>query len=99
MRQDPKLTRGYRNRNPGNIDHVPSNKWLGLADPPLEPPPRAGGRARFCVFKTHQHGIRALRSGSAHQRAFAGIAVAAAAEDAPQLAPPRLRQGAQRGQG
>jgi hypothetical protein len=59
MTMDPKSTRGYRNKNPGNIDHVATNKWQGLADPPLEPKP-ASGRARFCVFRSHQYGIRAL---------------------------------------
>lgn len=56
---DPRQTRGYRNKNPGNIDHVPANRWQGLADPPLEPPP-AGGRARFARFVSHEYGIRAL---------------------------------------
>jgi hypothetical protein len=32
MSIDPKATRGYRNRNPGNIEHVPANKWQGLGD-------------------------------------------------------------------
>ena len=57
---DPRASRGYRNRNPGNIDHVPTNRWQGLADPPLEPPPRGGGRARFARFVSHEYGIRAL---------------------------------------
>jgi hypothetical protein len=52
MNGDPKAARGYRNRNPGNIEHVPANKWLGLADPPSD--------GRFCRFHSHQHGIRAL---------------------------------------
>ncbi len=56
---DPRQTRGYRNRNPGNIDHVPSNRWQGLADPPVEPDP-PGGRARFARFVSHDYGIRAL---------------------------------------
>jgi hypothetical protein len=51
-RIDPKATRGYRNRNPGNIEHVPANKWQGLADPPSD--------GRFCRFVSHEHGIRAL---------------------------------------
>ena len=51
-RIDPKATRGYRNRNPGNIEHVPANKWQGLADPPSD--------GRFCRFESHEHGIRAL---------------------------------------
>ncbi|MBW6400411.1 structural protein [Roseomonas sp. HJA6] len=49
---DPKVTRGYRNRNPGNIEHVPANKWQGLADPPTD--------GRFCRFTSHEFGIRAL---------------------------------------
>jgi hypothetical protein len=49
---DPKATRGYRNRNPGNIEHVPANKWQGLADPPSD--------GRFCRFTSHELGIRAL---------------------------------------
>jgi hypothetical protein len=56
---DPRQSRGYRNRNPGNIDHVPANRWQGLADPPIEPAP-PGGRARFCRFVSHEYGIRAL---------------------------------------
>ena len=52
MRTDPKATRGYRNRNPGNIEHVPANKWQGLADPPSD--------RRFCRFTSHELGIRAL---------------------------------------
>lgn len=51
-RIDPRATRGYRNRNPGNIEHNPANKWLGLADPPSD--------GRFCRFVSHAHGIRAL---------------------------------------
>ncbi|MFN6998960.1 MAG: structural protein, partial [Elioraea tepidiphila] len=52
MSADPKLSRGYRNRNPGNIEHLPTNKWLGLETPPSD--------GRFCRFRSHQHGIRAL---------------------------------------
>ena len=52
MTADPKAARGYRNRNPGNIEHIPANKWLGLEDPPSD--------GRFCRFRSHQHGIRAL---------------------------------------
>ena len=52
MSVDPKTTRGYRNRNPGNIEHVPANKWQGLAEPPSD--------GRFCRFTTHEFGIRAL---------------------------------------
>lgn len=56
---DPRQTRGYRNRNPGNIDHQPTNRWQGLDDPPIEPAP-PGGRARFARFTSHEYGIRAL---------------------------------------
>ncbi|MBW6400894.1 structural protein [Roseomonas sp. HJA6] len=56
---DPRQTRGYRNRNPGNLDHVPANRWQGLADPPIETVP-PGGRARFARFVSHEYGIRAL---------------------------------------
>lgn len=56
---DPRQTRGFRNRNPGNIDHVPANRWQGLADPPLEAPP-VGARPRFARFISHEYGIRAL---------------------------------------
>ena len=56
---DPRQTRGYRNRNPGNIDHQPANRWQGLDDPPLEAAP-TGGRARFARFVSHEYGIRAL---------------------------------------
>ena len=56
---DPRQTRGYRNRNPGNIDHVPTNRWQGLDDPPIEAPP-VGGRPRFARFISHAYGIRAL---------------------------------------
>lgn len=52
MSLDPKATRGYRNRNPGNIEHVPANKWQGLDDPPSD--------GRFCRFTSHEFGIRAL---------------------------------------
>jgi hypothetical protein len=50
--------RGYRNRNPGNIDFNARNGWLGQVG--LEPPPLNGGRARFAVFEEHEYGIRAL---------------------------------------
>jgi len=56
---DPRQTRGYRNRNPGNIDHQPANRWQGLADPPIETAP-PGSRARFARFVSHEYGIRAL---------------------------------------
>lgn len=52
MRGDPTQTRGYRNRNPGNIEHVAANRWLGLDNPPSD--------GRFCRFVEHCYGIRAL---------------------------------------
>lgn len=58
--RDVTKSRGYRNKNPGNIDHQPQNKWQGLATPPLEAPPLNGGRSRFAVFVSHEYGIRAL---------------------------------------
>ncbi|MBR0651344.1 hypothetical protein GXW78_16850, partial [Roseomonas terrae] len=60
MTSDPKQSRGYRNCNPGNIEHNPANKWQGLADPPLEPAPLNGSRRRFARFVSHEYGIRAL---------------------------------------
>jgi len=41
-----------RDRNPGNIEYVPANKWQGLAEPPSD--------GRFCRFTSHEFGIRAL---------------------------------------
>lgn len=52
MRGDPTQSRGYRNKNPGNIEHNPANKWLGLDNPPSD--------GRFCRFVEHRYGIRAL---------------------------------------
>lgn len=49
---EPTTTRGYRNRNPGNIEHLAVNKWQGLADPPSD--------GRFCRFTSHEFGLRAL---------------------------------------
>ena len=51
---DPKLSRGYRNRNPGNIDWSRNNHWQGQVG--KEPGP--GGR--FAIFTSHDYGIRAL---------------------------------------
>lgn len=47
-----KVPRGYRNKNPGNIDYNPANRWLGLDDPPSD--------GRFCRFREHRYGIRAM---------------------------------------
>ncbi|MFL1906557.1 structural protein [Plesiomonas shigelloides] len=45
--------RGIRNNNPGNIDHVAKNSWLGLD----KNNPSDG---RFCRFISPVYGIRAL---------------------------------------
>lgn len=58
MTFDPRQSRGYRNRNPGNIDYVPANKWtgqIGLGDSWLPPDKR-----RFAEFHSAEWGIRAL---------------------------------------
>lgn len=55
---DPRNSRGYRNRNPGNIDWNERNRWQGQTG--IEGPPRNGGRPRFAVFESHEYGIRAL---------------------------------------
>lgn len=47
-------SRGIRNNNPGNIDYVPSNKWLGQL------PPNPALEKRFARFDTPVNGIRAL---------------------------------------
>ena len=49
---DPKTSRGYRNRNPGNIEYNVANRWQGQVG--IEP----GGR--FATFETHVWGIRAM---------------------------------------
>lgn len=50
-----KQARGYRNRNPGNIDWSERNGWLGQVGRE-----QTGNPPRFAVFETHEHGIRAL---------------------------------------
>lgn len=52
---DPQLSRGYRNRNPGNLDWSAANDWQGQVG--IEP---TGTPPRFCVFESHEYGIRAL---------------------------------------
>lgn len=47
-------TRGVRNRNPGNIDYNPANKWQGQL------PPNPALEKRFARFDTPENGIRAL---------------------------------------
>lgn len=51
-------SRGFRNRNPGNIDYVPANRWqgqTGLGDIWLP-----ASQRRFAAFESHEFGIRAL---------------------------------------
>jgi len=43
-------TRGVRNKNPGNIKYNSTNKWEG----------QIGHDGPFCVFKSHEHGLRAM---------------------------------------
>ena len=43
------LSRGYKNNNPLNLVHDPSNRWVGLV----------GHDGRFCCFDSVQHGFRA----------------------------------------
>lgn len=54
---DPRRSRGYRNRNPGNIEYNPANRWQGQVGVEAVPP---GAKARFAVFESHEYGIRAL---------------------------------------
>lgn len=52
---DPKNSRGYRNKNPGNIDWNPRNRWQGQVGIEI-----TGSPPRFAVFEAHEYGIRAL---------------------------------------
>lgn len=55
---DVRNSRGFRNKNPGNIDFNPKNKWkgqVGLGDIWLPTSQR-----RFAEFEDHKWGIRAL---------------------------------------
>lgn len=54
---DPKLSRGYRNRNPGNLNYIARNPWRGQVA--LEEA-RPGVTPRFGVYDTHENGIRAI---------------------------------------
>lgn len=61
---DPLKTRGYLNRNPGNLDRSPGEPWQGEIRDPNDP--RLNGfqahelrAGRFCVFAGHEWGIRA----------------------------------------
>lgn len=55
---DPTQSRGYRNRNPGNIDFNPANAWQGQSGKGDHWLPVS--QQRFAAFETHEHGIRAL---------------------------------------
>ncbi len=48
----PKLARGIRNNNPGNIRHNAANNWVGAI---------GIDDAGFVIFDTPEHGIRAMR--------------------------------------
>lgn len=55
MSRDPRQSRGFRNRNPGNIDYNVRNRWQGQVG--IE---TTGSPPRFAVFESHEFGIRAL---------------------------------------
>lgn len=52
---NPRQSRGYRNKNPGNIDWSERNKWQGQVGRE-----QSGNPPRFAVFESHEYGIRAL---------------------------------------
>lgn len=52
---NPKQSRGYVNRNPGNLEYRPEIKWQGQLG--IE---QGGNPPRFARFATHELGIRAL---------------------------------------
>ena len=51
-------SRGHRNRNPGNLDFNPANKWQGQKGLGDEWLPQ--DRRRFAAFESHEFGIRAM---------------------------------------
>lgn len=55
---DPTKARGYRNKNPGNLDYHPSINWQGQTGRGDHWLPAS--QQRFAAFETHEHGIRAL---------------------------------------
>lgn len=55
MTRDPRQSRGFRNKNPGNIDYNVRNRWQGQVG--IE---TTGNPPRFAVFESHEFGIRAL---------------------------------------
>lgn len=54
----PKVPRGIRNNNPGDIE-ADGDPWQGLAKP-HEMTPEQQAETRFCVFTTPIYGIRAM---------------------------------------
>lgn len=57
---DPKTSRGYRNKNPGNLNYIadPQRAWrgqIGMGDSWMDPSKR-----RFGEYDTHANGIRAI---------------------------------------
>ncbi len=50
--QGHEIPRGIRNNNPGNIEYVENNRWLGLDNPPSD--------GRYCRFVDPKLAIRAL---------------------------------------
>ncbi len=50
--QGHEIPRGIRNNNPGNIEYVEDNQWLGLDHPPSD--------GRYCRFTNPKLAIRAL---------------------------------------
>lgn len=54
---DPKTSRGYRNRNPGNLNYIPRGGWRGQIG--MEPA-RPGMTPRFGLYDSHENGIRAI---------------------------------------
>jgi len=53
------LPRAVRNNNPGNIEHVASNKWLGIL-PKEKRNPEQLAETRFEVFESGVYGFRAM---------------------------------------
>jgi len=49
------IPRGVRNNNPGNIDYLPGNKWVGQLG--IE---TGVSKPRFAKFDTPENGIRAI---------------------------------------
>jgi hypothetical protein len=54
----PAISRGVRNRNPGNIDFNPRNDWVGQIG--LEPKTAGVPSPRFALFDCPENGIRAM---------------------------------------